>query len=116
MLRLHIGWLRQALCDHTSLIRVAVIPNERGNGMRVVGFSSWVRTVSDPNAVGKVCRRYWRQATWIDGMYCMAEDHPVKILYCLQLEVEIDASVTIHFTSVAYSILWPINGLEGPQI
>ena len=89
MLRLHIGWLRQALCDETSLIRIAIIPNEGGNGAKVVGFSSWVRTVVDLNGAGKIRPKHWRQATWMDGMSCLSDNHAVKILYSLQLE-EVD--------------------------
>jgi hypothetical protein len=65
---LHIGWLRQALCDRTTLSRVAVIPCETGDGSKVVGFSSWKHMVPDPEAPGKTRPKDWRHATWMDGM------------------------------------------------
>ncbi|KAJ7736932.1 acyl-CoA N-acyltransferase [Mycena metata] len=45
MHKLHVGWLRQAVQDPTTLIRVAVVLAEGKE--RVVGYSSWTRREVD---------------------------------------------------------------------
>ncbi|KAJ7747720.1 acyl-CoA N-acyltransferase [Mycena metata] len=51
MHKLHVGWLRQAVQDPTTLIRVAVVLAEGKE--RVVGYSSWTRREVDAESGGK---------------------------------------------------------------
>ncbi|KAJ7512836.1 acyl-CoA N-acyltransferase [Mycena galericulata] len=50
MHKLHVGWLRQAVQDPTTLIRVAVVQAEGKE--RVVGYSSWTRREVDAQSGG----------------------------------------------------------------
>jgi GNAT superfamily N-acetyltransferase len=65
---LYINWLRQCLCDHSTLTRVAVIPQENGQGTKAIGFSSWRCMFSDPKKPGKLQSKQWHISTWIDWL------------------------------------------------
>jgi len=65
----YIKWLRSVLRDQTTLTRIVAIPQQYGRKCRVVGYSSWQRTLADPKNPGLTVCRNWRKATWGDGMY-----------------------------------------------
>jgi ribosomal protein S18 acetylase RimI-like enzyme len=68
MCRAHINWLRPALYDYTTLIRVAVVSKDNQHGTKVVGFSSWMRMEPDSDNPGKTRPGKWRKATWMETL------------------------------------------------
>ncbi len=68
MYDLHVGWLRPAIHEPASLIRVAVIPSP-GRWQRVVGFSSWTKREVDSQTPGKSRPAKLAQTTWMDGTF-----------------------------------------------
>jgi hypothetical protein len=64
-----IGWLRSVVRDHTTLVRLVVVPHEDGRTSKIIGYSSWRRRMLDAKNPGKTYNKNWRQCTWGDGMY-----------------------------------------------
>ncbi|KAK0649010.1 hypothetical protein B0T16DRAFT_409265 [Cercophora newfieldiana] len=48
--KLHMGWLRSAVHDPTNLVREAVLPHPQNEEDIVVGFSSWLKRETHPDA------------------------------------------------------------------
>src|ERR1700753_150815 len=65
----YIKWLRNLICDNTTLVRVATIPGRDGEGSRVIGFSCWLRREPTPKNPKTMRLRKWHNSSWLDGMY-----------------------------------------------
>jgi hypothetical protein len=65
--KLHIFWLRPAIYDPTSVIRVAILPQD-GEDV-VVGFSSWAKREATPLREGKTRIVEIGKTNWADCMY-----------------------------------------------
>ena len=70
MHKLHMSWLRPEIRSPTTLIRVAVLPQDGGEDV-VVGFSSWMKREMDPEAEGSTRVVEIGRVNWADsdGMY-----------------------------------------------
>ncbi len=68
MYDLHVGWLRPAIHEPTSLIRVAVLQGP-GRRQRVIGFSSWAKREVDSRTPGSTRPANLAQTTWMDGTF-----------------------------------------------
>ncbi len=67
MYNLHLGWLRPAIHEPTSLIRVAVVPGQPDKRALGVGFSSWTKRQLDNSGSGKTQPTGLAQTTWMDS-------------------------------------------------
>jgi N-acetylglutamate synthase-like GNAT family acetyltransferase len=61
-------WLWHSVYDCNTLTRVAVIPSEKGQSTKAIGFSSWIRMIPSSDDPEKFQPKQWKRTTWMDRL------------------------------------------------